>query len=87
MLRSRVVAGQQIMTDVRPKELVEFSWQTISSRGFVIVEVFERICAFFFVYLILHKISSLLRLVRCYVFCIKKWRVFETVGIDLGGAV
>ena len=50
MLRSKVVAGSHIMTDVRPKESVKYSWQTISAWGFVIVEVLERICAFFFVY-------------------------------------
>ena len=27
------------MTDVRPEEPVEFNWQTVSARGFVIVEV------------------------------------------------
>jgi len=33
------------MTDVRPKESVKFSWQTISLRGFVTVKILERIRA------------------------------------------
>ena len=36
------------MTDVWLKESVEFGWQAISARGFVIVEVLERISAFFY---------------------------------------
>ena len=50
MLKSKVVTGQQIVADVRPKESVEFSGQTISSGGFVIVKILERIYAFFLVY-------------------------------------
>ena len=50
MLKSKVVTGQQIVADVRPKESVEFSGQTISSGGFVIVKIFERNYAFFLVY-------------------------------------
>ena len=42
MLKSKVVTGQQIVADVRPKESVQFSGQTISSGGFVIVKIFER---------------------------------------------
>ena len=34
MLKSKVVTGQQIVADVRPKESVEFSGQTIKFRGF-----------------------------------------------------
>ena len=33
MLRSKVLAGYQIMTKVRPKKSVEFTWQTIDQPG------------------------------------------------------
>ena len=43
MLESKVVAGEQIVANVRPKVTVEFSWQTITARGFSILKIFEHI--------------------------------------------